>query len=185
MEEIEFPIESVQEQVHHATHGSGHSPGLSADNWISKIALFSALIAVLAAIAGLLAGHHSNEAMIMQIKSSDQWSFYQAKGIKSTVLTAKNDLLIQLGKSTSDSDTEKSNAYKEEQEKIQEKAREYEAESSEHLKIHEILARAVTLFQVSIAIAAIAVLTKKRNFFFISLITSLIALVFFIQALAT
>src|SRR4029079_10155799 len=55
------------------------------------IAISTALIAVLAAITSLLAGHHSNEALIEQIKASDQWAFYQAKGIKADVASLNRD----------------------------------------------------------------------------------------------
>jgi hypothetical protein len=45
--------------------------------------LSTAILAVSAAIAGLLSGQHVNEAMMNQMKASDQWNYYQAKSIKS------------------------------------------------------------------------------------------------------
>ncbi|MGO9146526.1 MAG: DUF4337 family protein [Desulfomonilia bacterium] len=36
------------------------------------VALSTAILAVLAAVSSLLAGHHSNEALIEQIQSSDK-----------------------------------------------------------------------------------------------------------------
>ena len=75
MEEIEVPLEKTQEHIQETAH---HSQ----DKWVGKIALFSAVVAVVAvvaAVAALMAGHHSNEAMITQIKASDSWSYYQAK----------------------------------------------------------------------------------------------------------
>ena len=176
MEEIEVPLEKTQEHIQETAH---HSQ----DKWVGKIALFSAVVAVVAAVAALMAGHHSNEAMITQIKASDSWSYYQAKSIKSSVLSAKNELLTGLGKTISEKDQEKIAEYKKEQDEISEKAKELEKESEHHLRIHEVMARAVTLFQVAIAIAAITVLTRKRRFFFVSLAFSLVALGFFIQAL--
>ncbi len=180
MEEIEVPLEQVQEHIHHAAHESGHD---AKENWISKVALISALVAVVAAIAALLAGHHSNEAMITQIKASDSWSFYQAKGVKAAVLQTKIQIISELGKPTSAKDEEKLNDYKKEQDEISEKAKEFEHESEHHLKIHETMARSVTLFQVAIAISAITVLTRRKKFLFVSLGFSLIGLAIFIQAL--
>ena len=62
------------------------------------VALTAALLAVLAAITALMAEHHANEAMMLQIQSSDQWNFYQAKSIKASLLTTKAELLKALGK---------------------------------------------------------------------------------------
>jgi hypothetical protein len=53
------------------------------------VALSTAILAVLAAIASLLSGEHANEAMMNQIEASDQWGHYQAKSIKAAVLDAK------------------------------------------------------------------------------------------------
>lgn len=176
MEEIEVPLEQVQEHMHHAAH---EKP----DKWIGQIALFSAIVAVIAAVAALLAGHHSNEAMITQIKASDSWGYYQAKGIKANMLQIKVQLLIELGKDVFKQDDEKLAVYKKEQEEISEKAKEFEHESAYHLAVHQILARAVTLFQVAIAIAAITILTRQKKVLFVSFGFSLLGLIFFLQAL--
>lgn len=178
MEELETPIDKIQETIHETAH---HSQ----DNWVGRIALFSAVVAVVAAVAALLAGHHSNEAMISQMKASDSWSYYQAKGIKSSILQSKLDLLDQLDKKKDLKDEEKIADYKKEQSEISEKAKELEHESGQHLSVHEILARSVTLFQVAIAIAAITMLTRRKKFIFVSYGFSILALFYFIQALLT
>src|SRR5437762_5698886 len=82
MEEAEVPLEHLHGQVHHSAEHSG-------ETWISWVALSTAILAVLAAIAGLLSGKHANEAMMSQIQASDQWGYYQAKSIKASVLDAK------------------------------------------------------------------------------------------------
>src|ERR1700739_1479563 len=85
MEEAEVPLEHLHEEVHHHAEHSG-------EKWISWVALSTALLAVLAAIAGLLSGKHANEAMMSQIQAADHWAYYQAKGIKAAVLDAKMSL---------------------------------------------------------------------------------------------
>src|SRR5437762_12942047 len=82
MEEAEVPLENLHEEIHHSAEHRG-------ENWISWVALSTAILAVLAAIAGLLSGKHANEAMMSQIEASDQWGYYQAKSIKASVLDAK------------------------------------------------------------------------------------------------
>lgn len=71
MEEAEVPLEQTHEHVNHSAEHSG-------ERWISWVALSTALLAVLAAIAGLLSGKHANEAMISQIEAADHWAYYQA-----------------------------------------------------------------------------------------------------------
>src|SRR6266851_815146 len=98
-EEIEVPVEHLHEAIHeeaHKEHGGGHAQG--GGGFIMQVALSSALIAVCAAVSALMAGHYANEAMIEEIKASDTWAFYQAKGIKAAVLTGKMELLTGLGK---------------------------------------------------------------------------------------
>ncbi len=163
MEEIEVPVEQVQEELHHqAEH--------SRDRWVSRVALSSALFAALAAVAALLAGHHSNEAMIEQIQASDRWSHYQAKSIKSSVLSTRMAIFEALGKPVSEKDSEKLKEYQKEQDEISTEAKEKEHVSAHHLAIHQVLARSVTFFQVAIALAAISVLTKRRRFWYVSLL---------------
>ena len=66
---------------------------------------------------------------------------------------------------------------------IQEKARELENSSSRHLKSHSILARAVTMFQIAIAISAIAVLLQRRRFWYVSLMLAAAGVFFLMQGL--
>lgn len=177
MTEIEVPTESLQEEIHHkASHGEGPS-------WTGQVALTTAFLAVFAAVAALLAGHHANEAMIEEIQAANQWSYYQAKSIKAAVAQSKIDLLDALGKEVAERDRSKIEEYKHEQEEIQKEAKEKNANASHHLQCHNVLARAVTMFQIGVAIAAIAVLTKRRGLWFLSMGCGLLGLTFLIQSI--
>jgi len=170
MEEMEVPTEhlheTIEEEVEEAVEKKERKGGMA-------IAISTALMAVFAAMASLLAGHHADEAVIEQIRASDQWAFYQAKGIKDEILSLSNN-----------PDKEERRArYKSEQAEIQIKAKESEEASHAHLEHHSILARAVTLFQISIAISAIAILTRKRMLWFISLGISCVGLFFFVTGI--
>ncbi len=134
------------------------------------VALTTALLAVLAAIASLLAGHHANEGMLEQMKASNHWSYYQSKSVKENILRLKLDLLEALGKSGSEKDREKIAGYKHEQEEIRAEADKESKESEHHMHLHMKLARSVTLFQVAIGISAIAVLTHKKLFWFAGIV---------------
>ena len=172
-EEPEVPTEHLHETIHEQAEKEGRT-------WILAVALSTAILAVLAAITSLLAGHYANEAMIEQIRAADQWAYYQAKGIKSTVLESKMELLATLGKAGSETDDEKAKEYKAQQKEIQEKAEEKERSSESHLRRHNTLAKAVTLFQIAIAVAAISVLTKRKAMWFGSLLLGAAGLIFFV-----
>ncbi len=168
MEEIEVPTEHLHETIKEKLEEAGEEVK---NNWFMFVAISTALIAVFAAVAGLLAGHHSNEALIEQIKASDKWAYFQAKGIKADIkslqpASAENTVSIE--------------RYKKEQEEIQNQAKEHEELSEAHLAKHIKLARSVTLFQIAIAIAAIAILTRKKILWLGSLALAGLALVFFI-----
>ena len=171
MEEAEVPLEDLQEHVHHSAEHSGAV-------WISWVALSTAVLAVLAAIAGLLSGKHANEAMMSQIEASDQWSYYQAKSIKAAVLDAK----IALSATPSAQDREKTARYQEEESEIKSEAEHKEAAAKSNFHKHEVFARGVTMFQIAIAIAAISALTKRRRFWIVSLLFGGVGCVFLVLA---
>jgi predicted cobalt transporter CbtA len=174
MEEAEVPLEHLHEEIHHhAEHGG--------PPWISWVALSTAILAVLAAIAGLLSGMHANEAMMSQIQASDQWGYYQAKSIKAAVLEAKTTL----AEAATEKDKEKAAQYQEEQAEIKAEAEHKETEAKSNFHKHEVLARSVTMFQIAIAIAAISALTKKRRFWFVSLVFGLAGVAFLVLGAMT
>ena len=163
MEDIEVPTEHLHEEINErAKEGK---------RWSLYLAISTAFMAVLAAIAGLMAGHYSNEALIEQIKASDQWAYYQAKGIKAEI-AALNPL----------KDNTQIEKYKTEQQSIKEIAEDFQKRSQVYLEKHVILARAVTLFQIAIAISAISILTGKRWLWYFAILISLTGVVFFISS---
>ena len=178
MEETEVPLENVQEQtIHHAAHAT--------EDWVLWVATSSAIFAVLAAIAALMSGYHANEAVIDQLRASDGWAQYQAKSIKSSIVMIKGDILTATGHAPADSDKEKIARYREEMDEISKESKEKEAASLTHLHHHEIYAKSVTLMQVAIATAAIAVVTKRRRFWWVGLLLGLGGALFLAQALLT
>jgi hypothetical protein len=171
VEEAEVPLEHLHEHVQHTAEHSGEA-------WISWVALSTAILAVLAAIAGLLSGKNANEAMMSQIEASDQWGYYQAKSIKASVLDAK----MSLTGAPSESDRTKRDRYEKEQEEIKSEAEHKQSEAKSNFHRHEVYARAVTMFQIAIAIAAISALTKKRRFWIVSLLFGAVGCVFLVLA---
>src|SRR5215831_10147910 len=165
--------------------------------FLKAIALTTALFAALAAIAALRAGATVNEALVLkteatrlQAEASDRWAYYQAKGIKAATAEAARTSWLAIAKEPPSEYAEKQKRYAEEQAEIQKKARELEkerdaksAEADHLLHHHHRYANAVALFQVSIALGAVAALTKSRAVWFGSLLLGLAASVLFASTL--
>ncbi len=178
MEEIEDFSEKIHEQSNEHAH---HILSEGKEKWVLYVALSTAVIAVLAAITGLLAGDHADEAMLAQIRSSDKWAFYEAKSIKSETIASSNKVLLALGKTLAPADTAKIKSNKAEQAKIMQEAKDDQKESDEHVAKHKILARGVTLFQVAIAIGAISIITKRKSLWITSMGFALLGIFFLLQ----
>ena len=175
MEDIEIPTEHLHEHIQEKAEESKEA-------WSLYLVLSTAFMAVLAAISGLMGGHHANEAVLEQIKASDNWSQYQAKSIKSEINTAIDKLTVTLTKiPTYKEAISKLERYEKEKENIKKQAVENEKLSEVHLSKHNILAKSVTLFQIAIAIAAIAILTKRKALWIFSMILTITGIAFLIQ----
>ena len=174
MESLEDQTESVREHLDH------HDGRRHKDVFTSRVAVSTAVLAVFAAITSLMAGHHANEAMVDQIKASNEWNFYQAKSIKAALLASKIELLHSLKAPVDEGDQKKTESYEKDKAEISEKAKVREEMSEKHLATHVRFARSVTMFQVAIGIGAIAALTKRRKFLGVSVAFGLIGLVFMI-----
>ncbi len=180
MEEIEVPMEHLHEKIHEEAHEKG-------DKGTMAIALSTAFMAVLAAIAALLSGHHSNEALIKQIESSDKWAQYQAKSIKSEIANSTNKIITSLSiapetkekkEAVAEELAKKIERYDVEKEEISKEARGLETDAKNHLAEHVTLSKAVTIFQIAIALSAISILTRRRWLWFASLGLTAIGAVF-------
>lgn len=161
MEEQEAPLEDVHERIHHeAEHGR--------ERWVMGVALSTALLAALAAIASLLSGDNVNEAMYDQMLASDKWNYYQAEGIKKSVLEARAELMESDGK-PSDKLGAKIKEYEKTRERLKEEATEKEQSAEARMTRHHKIAKSVTWSQIAIAVSAISVLTRQKWFWLVGL----------------
>jgi len=162
------------------------------------IAVTTAIFAAIAAVAALLAGGTANEALILetqatrlQAEASDQWAYYQAKGIKAAVQESARTSWLAIGKAAPAQYGEAEKRYAKEQAEIAKVAKEKEhqrdekaTEAAHLLHKHHGYANSVALFQVAIALGAVAALSRNRWIWFSSLILGLAgAVLFFITLL--
>jgi hypothetical protein len=140
--------------------------------WLRGLAVSSACLAVIAAVASLKSGRCANEALLKQSLATDQWAYYQAKGNKAATRTSELEILAELHADPARigairGDVEK---YLREQEEIRGEAGRLEKESKEELARHEWFASTVTLLQVSIGLSAIGALIESRRLWLASML---------------
>jgi hypothetical protein len=147
---------------------------------LRSIALTTAILAALAAVAALKAGADANEALILkteaarlQNQASDQWAYYQAKGLKSAIAEGAKNSWAALDKPAPAGLATEQQRYAEDQRTSKAAAEGFEkqrddksAEADGLMHHHEFFARSVALLQVSIALGAVAALTRKRLVWF-------------------
>src|SRR6185312_8347149 len=92
------------------------------------------------------------------------------------------DVKMALSSTTTESDQLKLARYEKEQEEIKAEAERKQTAAKSYFHKHEVFARGVTMFQIAIAIAAISALTRKRSFWFVSLIFGAVGCVFLVLA---
>src|SRR5258707_12531495 len=91
----EIDTDAIKDALHEAPAGP----------LLRNIALTTALLAALGAVDALHAGDTVNEALVLkteagrlQSEASDQWAYYQAKGIKSSVQETSRAVYVAAGK---------------------------------------------------------------------------------------
>jgi hypothetical protein len=154
----------------------------SRDAWINWAAATAAALAAFAAISGAMSNNYLTVSGRDQIQSNDDWSQYQAKSIKASVLRSKMEVLAALNKPESQADRQKVQEYEHDLGAIKENAERLHESSESHLTRHETIERGVTLFHIGIAVVAIAVLTRRRAFWYLSLLSGAVGIVFFALA---
>jgi hypothetical protein len=153
----------------HAVEHEGHRAGLG-----QQVAIFTAVLATVGAIVSFFGGDTQNNAMLYKnnavlerAEASDQWAYYQAKGVKKNIAEAAAHLTNDPKRA--EQYAQEAKRYSSEQKEIEVEARKHEklykdwdAKSEQALHPHHYLAMSMTLLQIAIALASITVLTQKR-----------------------
>lgn len=151
--------------VEHAAHGD--------DSFASRIAAMTAVLSTVGALFSYEGGStqndalmYKNEAAIKKTEASNQWNYYQAKSSKQNMAELAMALTTGEANQRYKAEIER---YKTEKVEIKEKAEKLEAASSaanehsdEAMHLHHRWAQAMTAIQVSISLAAITLLSRRR-----------------------
>src|SRR5690242_12318912 len=166
MSEAGFHVHGPHE--HELEHQAAHG-----DDLASRMAVTTAVLATIGALFSYQGGATQNEALlfkneaaIKKTEASDQWNYYQAKSNKQNL--AELGATLTTGEAAERYRSE-AKRYSEEKKEIQTKAEALEkagqdanTRSEESMHVHHRWAQSITLIQIAIALAAIALLTRKR-----------------------
>jgi DNA-directed RNA polymerase beta subunit len=156
---------------HELEHAVEHA---SKDSFAGTIAVMTAIIATVGALFSYMGGAtqanamlYKNNAAIKKTEASDQWNYYQAKSSKQNLA----ELAVEVVPTEDKRERYRGEVdrYKKEKAEIQKAAEKLEAESKDwdaqsdaQMHVHHRWAQATTALQVSIAMAAMALLTRRK-----------------------
>lgn len=161
------------ELEHVAQHAAEGHHGLGGGSMTNQVALFTAVIATVGAIFAYMggatqanAGLYKNNAAIKKTEASNQWNYYQAKSSKQNLAELALVLVAEDRKPAYQKEIERYKLEKAEiklvADKLEADAADWDRKSDDQMHLHHRWAQATTALQVSIALAAIALLTKKK-----------------------
>ncbi|HEV8458806.1 MAG TPA: DUF4337 domain-containing protein [Methylomirabilota bacterium] len=157
-----------------------------------RVALVTAVFAVILAIAALGGNHAMKEMLLAQQQSSDQWAFYQAKVIREhqyrgQKLRLEADLL-ERGATMKPEARQKLEAllkkfdeeekrYNAEKKDIEKEARRLEHERDVYQARDPYFLLAEALLQIAIVMSSVSILARSRLIFFFSLALAVVGVV--------
>jgi hypothetical protein len=153
--------------LEHAAEG-GHD-----DKFTNQIAMITAIIATVGAMFSYMggatqadAGLFKNEAAITKTEAADKWNFYQAKSTKQALAELARDLAPEDKKAAYQAKADRYDKEKAEikadADKLEAKVIQWNQQSEEQMHQHHRWAQSTTILQIAIALAAIALLTRKK-----------------------
>lgn len=161
-------------ELEHAAQSAHHGPDAEGrGSMTSQIAVCTAIIATVGAIFAYMggatqanAGLYKNNAAIKKTEASNQWNYFQSKSTKQSLAEFARDTSTDERKQVWDDKVVRYEREKAEiqaaAQKLEAQANDWDRQSDEQLHQHHRWAQATTILQVSIALAAIALLTRKR-----------------------
>ena len=167
---VHGPHDHELEHAQAGGHGGAHGEH---GGMVNQIALFTAMIATVGALFGYMggatqanAGLFKNNAAIKKTEASNQWNYFQSKSTKQSLAELARDLAPEDKKAVYQGKMERyekeKNEIKAVADKLEADATQWDRQSDAQMHQHHRWAQATTVLQVSIALAAIALLTKKK-----------------------
>jgi len=152
--------------LEHAAHGES-------DSFSGQLAVITAVLATIGALFSYMggatqanAGMFKNDAAIRKTEAANQWACYQAKSTKQSLSELAIELAPEAKKAFHEDEVKRYKAEKPEiktiAERLDAESVAFDEKSGHQIHEHHRWAQATTVLQVSIAMAAIALLTKRK-----------------------
>jgi FtsZ-binding cell division protein ZapB len=168
-EQVTEAVHEVKEELEGEKAGHKKADHKKEHAWLNLIGLSTGILAAMAAIAAMQAGHLANEAMLTQVQAANQWNYFQSKSTKRHVAQSTVTILETLNQKVPAKTISDIDKLQTEQKEIKDKAEELENESHVFLEQHVTFSRGVTALQISISLGAVAVLLRRKEVWFSSL----------------
>lgn len=155
-------------------HELEHQAQAEPHGMAGRLAVATAIIATVGALFSYMggltqanAGLYKNDAAIKKTEASNQWNYYQAKSSKQNLAELAIDLAPESRRGFYGDEIKRykgeKDTIKKEAEKLERESNEWNGRSDEQIHQHHRWAQATTALQISIALAAIALLTRSRR----------------------
>ncbi len=129
------------------------------ESWTRYVSLMVVVLAVATGIGSLKAGGFSTKVVLNQGLASDQWAYYQAKSIKQRIAEMEARSATGAAATTAAEDVAR---YKNDQKVSQAKAEHLEELRDGFAKHGPPMGFGIALLQISIALASVCLLTKRK-----------------------
>ena len=170
---VHGPHDHELEHAQQGGHGGHHDEDPASKKMTNQIAMFTAIIATVGALFGYMggatqanAGLYKNNAAIKKTEASNQWNYFQSKSTKQSLAELARDLAPEDKKATYQAKVERYEKEKNEikvvADGLEAEAKAWDDKSDQQMHQHHRWAQATTALQISIALAAIALLTRKK-----------------------
>jgi len=154
---------------HELEHAAEHG---AKDPFSGQIAVVTAVLATVGALFSYMggatqanAGLYKNNAAIKKTEASNQWNYYQAKSSKQNLAELAMEVVPPARQEFYRQEIERYNAekadIKRDAEKLEAESKSWDERSDAELHLHHRWAQATTVLQISIALSAIALLTRR------------------------
>ncbi len=163
--------------------------------WLKLMPATTVVFAVCATLCTFKGGGFSSKSVLTQAKASDQWAYYQAKGIKLVICEQqKENLELNLHDQKDPAyiadlekriiaDVEKIKKYTTDKDTIEAQAHALEAQQADAKNHADTCGFGVIFLQISILFSSIAALVKKSPLWYLSLAVGIAGIVEFIDGL--
>ncbi len=153
------------------------------ESGLIAVSMTMAVLAVIIALLTMLGHRAHTEEVLLQAKASDQWAYFQAKGIKRHDLEGRLDMMklhkfdgpeAEELRSKYEKGIEK---YSEQEKEIEKEARGLEAEVKLDGEKATRFDYGESLMAIALVVTSITLMTRNRGFWFVGMLVALVGTV--------